>query len=214
MKDLIFFQPQIKQMPQMFLLKNLRNSKKQIPNSKRDMHYLTSHISHLTSYFADIEHRIPVLICFLLFFISSCTQNSVCLEPQALSMRGGFYVKDTANNNQDTLLVNANLRFGSTFGYFNNLRNSGKFAFPLSQTQDTVALIFQSDSSSTAANTIDTFQLIYSRELRFISVACGYQTQFTLQKALTTNHVIDSVLIAIPDITNDSKEHLKIIVKK
>jgi hypothetical protein len=129
-------------------------------------------------------------------------------------MRGGFYVKDTANNNQDTSLVNANLRFGSTFGYFSNLKKSSKFAFPLSQTQDTVALIFQSDSSSTAANTIDTFQLIYSRELRFISVACGYQTQFTLQKALTTNHVIDSVLIAIPDITNDSKEHLKIIVKK
>ncbi len=153
-------------------------------------------------------------LCTGLLFMSSCSQNSVCLEPQALAMRGGFYTKDTANNNQDTLLVNANLRFGSGYSFYENLKNISKFSFPLSQAQDTVVAIFQSDSTSVAANTIDTFQLIYSRELHFISVACGYQTKFSLQNALTTNHVIDSVLIAIPDISNDSKEHLKIIVKK
>jgi len=153
-------------------------------------------------------------MCIGWSFISSCSQNSVCLEPQALSMRGGFYTKDTANNNQDTLLINANLRFGVGYSFYQQIKNSSKFSFPLSQDNDTIEAIFQSDSASVAANTIDTMQLIYRRELYFISVACGYQTRFTLQTAFSTNHIIDSVLIAIPDISNETKEHLKIIVKK
>ena len=160
---------------------------------------------------------LPFIFCAMCIgwsFVSSCSQNSICLEPQALSMRGGFYTKDTANNNQDTLLTNANLRFGVGYSFYQQLKNSSKFSFPLSQDNDTIEAIFQSDSSSVAANSIDTMQLIYRRELHFISVACGYQTQFTLQTAFSTNHIIDSVLIAIPDISNDIKEHLKIIVKK
>jgi len=155
------------------------------------------------------------LLAVTFFCTTSCTQNDLCLEPQALAMRGGFYYNDTANLHVDTLLENANLRFGSSSNYFSNLKNNSKFGFPLSQLADSVSVIFQSDSNSMAPETIDTFTLIYIRELHFISVACGYQNRFSLQKASTTTHVIDSVLIPTPQVTNQSsKENIHIVLKK
>ena len=154
-------------------------------------------------------------IIILSVFISSCTQSNFCLEPQTLALKGGFYTKDTANKNVDTSLSNANLRFGNNNQFFTNYKNSSKFSFPISQVQDTVPIIFQSDSTNLSENLIDTFKLIYSRELHFISVACGYQTYYTLRNTITTNHIIDSVLIAVPSVTNETnKEHIKIVLKK
>jgi Family of unknown function (DUF6452) len=151
---------------------------------------------------------------YALLYLNACKQSNLCLEPQSIVLRGGFYHKDTANKNQDTLLMNANLIFGNTTKYFINYKKQNKFSLPLSPLQDTMQVIFQSDSTTSTESTIDTFHLIYQRKLNFISVACGYQTYYTLQSTLTTHHVIDSVLIGIPEITNDvNKEHLKIIVK-
>ena len=152
--------------------------------------------------------------CLLCFFNFSCTQNNICLEPLTVALRGGFYHKDTANKNVDTALINANLRFGTNLSYFSNLKQARKFGFPLSQVNDTSTILFQSDSTDTDPATLDTITLIYLRELRFISVGCGYQTNYNLQQALTTRNIIDSVLINTNLVSNDaSKEHLKIVIK-
>lgn len=159
--------------------------------------------------------RVVFSIFILCILFISCEQSNFCLEPQTLALKGGFYTKDTANKNVDTSVSNANLRFGSNSTFFTNYKNGSKFSFPLSQTQDTIPIIFESDSTSSSENLKDTFQLIYSRELHFISVACGYQTFYTLKNTITTNHVIDSVLIAVPSVTNETnKEHIKIVLKK
>lgn len=154
-----------------------------------------------------------ILLGVALFLLDGCSQNSICLEPQALALHGGFYYKDTANKNKDTLLVNANIRFGTNYAYFTNLKKISKFSLPLSPSLDTIPIIFQSDSTSSDPNTVDTFQLIYTRNLHFISAACGYQTEFVLQKTITTQHVIDSVLISTAKINASYNEHLKILVK-
>ncbi len=179
-------------------------------------------IRHRTSNIANHEKRqlkqiVTTMFIAMCFYVlcGSCTQSDLCLQPQSLALRGGFYYNDTSNTHRDTLLQNANLRFGTSYSYFTNVKKQSKFSFSLSQIADTIPVIFQSDSTTMAANTIDTLQLIYTRELHFISVACGYQTYFTLQKAITTNHIIDSVLIAVPQITNETnKEHLKLVIKK
>lgn len=152
---------------------------------------------------------------FIMIVLHSCVQNSVCLEPQTISMRGGFYYNDTSNKHVDTALVNANMFFGDSLNYFYKVKKLSKFSFPLSQINDHVQLIFQSDSASVASNTIDTIELYYTRDLTFISVACGYRTNYNLDSAITTRNVIDSVLIGTPKITNEvNKEHLQIVLKK
>lgn len=131
-----------------------------------------------------------LLVYILITLAGSCTQNNVCLEPQLVPMRGGFYYNDTSKKHVDTLLANANIYFGDSSQYFVNLKKYSKFSFPLSQIKDTVTSYFQSDSNSVTPGTIDTIQLIYARQLKFISVACGYRTNYTLLKTITTQNVI------------------------
>jgi hypothetical protein len=145
----------------------------------------------------------------------SCSQSDTCLEPQSLAMRGRFYYVDTANTKKDTALVNAFLRFGNNYSYYLQLIKSNTFSFPLAQNQDSVSIIYQSDSSSVLPSTLDTIILKYARDVRFISTACGYRTFFTLNEAKTTTNTIDSVIIKTALIDNDvNKEHLQLVIKK
>lgn len=162
-----------------------------------------------------VSSSVKLLFVYIMVLcISSCSQSNVCLEPQLIPLRGGFYYNDTANKHIDTQLVNANIYFGDSSQYFVNLKKISKFSFPLSQIKDTITSYFQSDSNSVLPAKIDTIQLIYARQLKFISVACGYRTNFTLLKTITTRNVIDSVLINSSEVTNQTgKEHLTIVLK-
>ena len=156
-------------------------------------------------------HVLPVLaICVFLFV--SCTKTDTCLEPQTLSLRGSFYRVDSIGTAHDSVLTNANLYFGNGAIYMENLKGSSQFAFPLSQQADTISFLFQADSTSASLQDIDTLQIVYQRQLHFISVACGYQTQFQLGQITSTHHVLDSVRIQEASVTSQFKTHLALFL--
>lgn len=165
------------------------------------------------------KHRIGqrlrnLVVCCCLTTLISCSQNEICLEPQALNLRAGFYRTDTALSLKDTQLTNALIRFGNTNTYALQLKQSSKFALPLAQNNDTTTLIFQSDSSSVLPASIDTITLVYTRKPTFISTACGYRTFFTLQQLFSTRHVIDTVKINQSEVSNEAnKEHLQLVIQ-
>jgi hypothetical protein len=61
-----------------------------------------------------------------LIFGAACTNKSVCLEPQTVALRGGFYYanSDTSISLKDSFLTNANIYFGQENLYFNNIKKS------------------------------------------------------------------------------------------
>lgn len=164
--------------------------------------------------YRSLHHGIQMLCLVLICSLLACKQTATCYEPQNVALRGGFYYYDVDQKLTDTLLENAVLIFGEGNNYFQQLKQNNRFSFPLSQSKDTVSFVFQADSSSTASDQLDTLQLSYNRELTFISTACGFQHFFQLQGITYSKHVIDSVIIFTPAITNDiNKQHLQIVLK-
>ena len=156
------------------------------------------------------------LLTFLIFG-AACTNKSVCLEPQTVALRGGFYYanSDTSISLKDSFLTNANIYFGQENLYFNNLKNASKFSAILSTIKDSSLFFFQTDSSDFSAEQIDTIQVYHVNELHFISVACGYQFYHQINKISYTKHVIDTIYLNNSNVNNDvNKEHLKIVLRK
>jgi len=146
--------------------------------------------------------------------LTSCTTKNLCIEPTLVTMRGGFYYTDTSGVFKDSLVKNVNMVFGSSLNYYQNIKKFNKFNFPLSQGQDSVLTIFQSDSSVVDENTVDSIHWYYTRNLAFISTACGYQTNFTLVSVKYTRHVLDSIVIHNSAVSSDANvEHVKLILK-
>lgn len=159
--------------------------------------------------------KVNLLACVILIVLYSCNQKNLCVEPQLVGVRGGFYQRDTANTFKDTLLKNANLIFGENLTYFQNIKKYNKFKFPLSQQLDSSLVIFQSDSLQVSPATIDSLLFIYQRNLHFISSACGYETIFNLYQIKYTTHVIDTVMIQTQEVTSNANfEHVKIVIRK
>ncbi len=160
----------------------------------------------------------PLVFCWLvlgLSLMSACTKSTLCLTPKVVALRGGFYWQDTAAVFKDSLLTNANLIFGKSFSYQLNVRQSSKFAFSLAQDTGVVKVFFQSDSTSSDPQTIDTLLLHYDRQPHFISTACGYETFFSINRIEYSQQVIDTVILSNANVNNDvNKEHIKIVIRK
>lgn len=153
----------------------------------------------------------------LLFLLGlySCTKDTICLTPKVVGLRGGFYYEDSIGVYKDTLLINSNLYFGSALNYFQNLKQSAKFNLSLAQNTDAVTFYFQSDSTSTDPETIDSLLVTYIRDPHFISSACGYETFFYIQNINYSTNIIDTVIVTNADVNNDvNKEHIKIVIRK
>ncbi len=156
-----------------------------------------------------------ILSLGILVVFDACNQKNLCVEPQLVGVRGGFYQRDTANTLKDTLLKNANIIFGNNLTYFQNIKKFNKFKFPLSQQVDSALVIFQSDSLQVAPNTIDSLLFMYQRDLNFISSSCGYETIFNLYQVKYTTNVIDTVMIQQQEVTSNANfEHVKIVIQK
>lgn len=147
--------------------------------------------------------------------IYGCNKSSTCLTPKVVALRGGFYYRDTVNTFKDSVQVNANLYFGTSLNYFINIKNTSKYFLSLAQNADSVTLYFQSDSTSTEPETIDSLLLHYTREPHFISTACGYETFFNITNISYSTNIIDTIIINQSAVNNDvNKENLKIVIKK
>lgn len=155
-----------------------------------------------------------IVIFISILVIFACNKNTTCLTPKIVNLRSGFYYMNNENTIKDTLLNNSNIIFGKQNQFFINLKSANKFALPLAQNIDSVTLLFQPDSNNFDIQTIDSIHIHYERDLHYISVACGYETYFTIKKIETTHIQLDTVLIQKSLVDNDvNNEHLKIILK-
>ena len=162
-----------------------------------------------------LPHFKLILIVSITLLIYGCNKSSTCLTPKVVALRGGFYYRDTVNTFKDSVQVNANLYFGTSLNYFINIKNTSKYFLSLAQNTDSVTLYFQSDSTSTEPETIDSLLLHYTREPHFISTACGYETFFNITNISYSTNIIDTIIINQSAVNNDvNKENLKIDIKK
>ncbi len=156
-----------------------------------------------------------IMVLGIVALFNACTPANTCLTPRTVAFRAGFYRALTDTSLTDSVLGNANILVSNGASFTGiNLKQSDAFALSLPQTADSVLLYFQSDSASVEPETIDTISLRYTRQLHFISVACGYETYFTLQSVQTTHQVIDSVLLNRAEVNGDvNQQHVRIVLK-
>ena len=159
---------------------------------------------------AVLKWRWPfIFACSLILF--SCTPGDYCTEPIQTFMNAGFYVSD-GSVLQDTSLNNGILMRLDKPSSFWSLRNSTSFSIPLQTLADSSGFILQPDSSNQTQR--DTLVIRYERKLHYISRACGYQYYFDIQSLNYTKHLLDSIVLKKPAVTNEAgNEHLQLLFK-
>jgi hypothetical protein len=161
-----------------------------------------------------IKRRINVTMGILLALAAwSCKKETrdPCEQPRTTVVRVHTYRHaDTGTAVIDTLLPNpilVPLTGGTTLYYYGGVKRISTFALTLSNVADSSRWMIWPDSAN---STRDTVTIYYSRQPRFLSNACGYTNFYNLQRVVTTQHALDSIIIARGDVTTDANvEHLK-----
>jgi len=156
-------------------------------------------------------------LCLLLMGIAiACnTQRSPCMEPVTAQLNMHCYQHIDSNNTYiDTLLPNVNMgavEIDSARFWYIGAKRQSQFAIVLSPLSDTCHWLIEPDSAVNGLAGIDTLTFIYTRNLKFVSNACGYTYTYTLQQVAATHHTIDSIAIGDPEVTTKAlSEHVKI----
>lgn len=145
-----------------------------------------------------------MLAAFLQVACNKSAQDSgrnPCLEPK----RYYLAVKtckpaDTGSIGVDSTLPSAIVGFVDTNIWFTDGKSpSADLRGPLSGTADSVRWFIQPD---TLSNNRDTLTFYYERKPLFLSSACGYAFVYSLQRVSTTENLIDSARIEIPDVNS------------
>lgn len=94
----------------------------------------------------------------------------------------------------------------SAIGYVN--QKGSAFNLSMSPLQDSCRWYIRPDSATTV---FDTLTFYYSRQLKFLSNACGYTYHYNLRDVKSTDYNIDSVQIPNRDINGKADvEHVKV----
>lgn len=147
-------------------------------------------------------------MAMLIALLGACNPADTCLTPQTVALRVGF-----SGGGVDTVLPNAllGLEKGGSW-YALSLKGQSGFALPLPQVQDSIRLLIRPDSTLQSNEALDTINLWYTRELHFISTACGYETFFNLYGLSFTRHTLDTVELLQPKVNNDvNPEHVRLV---
>ena len=170
-----------------------------------------------------------ITLLLLLFAISfwNCEKDDICAEETPTTPRVVIEFYDTSN--PTVLKTVTNLRIeevGTTNGVVSNpdldddnplkyLFNSSKIYIPLKTFDDISKFNFKFNYDDASENS-DEIIFNYTRQEIYVSRACGYKTNFTLDATtgaiLTTDtdNWIQSITIEQPIIANEDETHIKI----
>lgn len=170
-----------------------------------------------------IKHGKQVLLfCAMAAILAlSCeTERDPCLEPKYVYVNAHFLVKATDTTFTDTVFANMLFNPVDNMNLFTdtgvNSRYAGNlFSFRLSPVADSCRYYLVPDSA--ANDKRDTITFYYTRDLRFLSNACGYTYYFNIDnvrakyRGITdTLHSIDSIVIVDRTVKGDANtEHIK-----
>jgi hypothetical protein len=145
--------------------------------------------------------------------LAACSKDprDPCLQPRdALTRLHFVHTLDTSHVVADTALPNPimiPIQSKSSYIFLGGKKATG-FSIALSEVADSCRWALRPDS---ATDITDTLSFYYTRELHFISNACGYTYFFQLNRVTTTTHLIDSAIIVKPEVSTDAQtEHLRL----
>ena len=145
------------------------------------------------------------LCCLLL----ACSQErQPCLTPKTASfnIECVHYPTDSAITTIDTALPYAIFTAVAGGGLKSVVYTipSSVFTISLSPVTDSCTWILQPDTTTATFSPVpDTFSFYYTRQLQFLSNACGYTYFFTFDSLHATHNNIDSALITNRSVTNN-----------
>ena len=168
-----------------------------------------------------MTHRLSLLIATAIcILLAACTQSrQPCLTPTiaTLIVESIHLPTDTSTTAIDTGLPGAVFIPwvpGKTTlsGTIYPLQST--FSLSLSPDSTICSWILTSDSLVHAYQyNYDTLTFFYQRNLKFLSNACGFTYFYTLDSVHTSHHIIDSVHLLNPSVTNDvNTKHLQIYI--
>jgi hypothetical protein len=134
--------------------------------------------------------------------LDSCTLKS-CFDVTESKVNAGFYSKDTGK----TLSPDSLTLFGmnmDTSKIYNKVLTPKTAQFPLYAADTSVKFIIRINGID------DTIEFRYSSYLHLISKECGYTYYYTIDTALHTVNIIDSLSLKEKTITTLSEENIRI----
>ncbi|MEZ4787737.1 MAG: DUF6452 family protein [Flavobacterium haoranii] len=163
---------------------------------------------------------ILTLVIFTAFSLGNCEKDDICADGTITTPQLVIEFFDATDQTQ---LKNVTNLLVVAEGYTSGFAYSGvnQILFPLKTTDDVTTLQFiqNGTTTDTADDNIDSITFNYIRENIYISRACGYKTNFTLNdlngvqiQTDSDNWISTTVLPIIeqPEITNENEVHVKI----
>lgn len=113
-----------------------------------------------------------------------------------------FEYRDTFLNNSVIYTYNLEENYG-----IQNIGNATRISIPLNPSTDSIAYIFQMDSS---IHILDTMSMKYTKDRKFISNACGFAFVYDVYDFKTTHHKIDSFILSRPLINTENDANVQL----
>jgi hypothetical protein len=168
---------------------------------------------------------ISLLLVLLTVTFSSCEKDDICDAATSTTPRLiiSFYdINDpsTAKSVTDLKIIAEGMAEGITYSN-STLINGSKVAIPLKIDADVVKFkfILNNGSTNTAIINEDNIQFNYNRTTLFVSRACGYKTNYTLNQITPYTHTdaavadgkwMQSISVKNRSITNENETHLEV----
>lgn len=153
--------------------------------------------------------KYTILLGLLLVAFVSCGEGSCDDNGSAVPLAWFYGSGTTQRASVDNLTVNAIGAPGDTI-LINN-KTVSELSLPLRVSTDRTQWCFTFMTTDSIFFT-DTLTLVYRPIEYFASVECGAMYNFDLQQVTTTHHVIDSILVTQPHVTNVEQVNLRIYV--
>lgn len=163
------------------------------------------------------KYSILLLVSLFAFSFWNCEKDDICADTTPTTPRVVIEFYDFAN---PTVLKNVTNLGVIAPGFTNGFGFTGvsKAIVPLKTTDDTCTLQFiqNGNDTDTSNDNSDEITFNYSRQVSYVSRACGYKTNFTLDTttgAVLTNDAsnwIQDITITQPTIANENETHIKI----
>lgn len=163
---------------------------------------------------------LPAFLSFLCLSIGCEKNGQECMEPTSVLARVSFITKNKilVDSLIDSILVSVpSFRYGDTtfkspVAYtiqkaqnvivYGNIQNSF-IGLPLDPEIKQIHYVLQYDTLNPLTDTISYF---YDSKVHFLSNACGYTYYYHLNKLEYTQHVLDSAVIKLPEVTKKASD--------
>ena len=159
-----------------------------------------------------------LFICLLSISFSSCEKDDICEATTATTPKLIIEFYDILNPLVKKNITNLALKeINSTASLIFN--GTSKIQIPLKTNQDLTKYSFILNNTDVAIKNEDFLLFNYSRQTVFVSRACGFKTNFTLDSTLPfiktetsipDGYWIQNVVIIKSNITNENEIHAKI----